>query len=107
MSKPKPAEVWLVRFPFTELASTKVRPALVLAAHGEDLIVMGIFSKVPAGILHNTWLLIKEDDPVFQQSGLKKTSVFRAEKIAVVHESVFQRSWEAYRQILYCRHKQS
>jgi len=91
MSKPKPGEVWLVRFPFTEVASTKVRPALVLAVQGEDLIVMGIFSKLPPGLLRDTWVLIKEDNPVFQQSGLKKTSLLKAEKIAVVHESVFQR----------------
>jgi len=36
MSKPKRGEVWLVRFPFTDLTSTKLRPALVWAVHGED-----------------------------------------------------------------------
>jgi hypothetical protein len=29
------------------LAATKLRPALVFATHGEDIIVMGIFSRLP------------------------------------------------------------
>lgn len=78
MPKPKPGEVWLVRFPFTELTSTKVRPALVLADHRQDLIVLGIFSKVPAGALPETWVLIEETHPEFGQTGLKKTSSIRA-----------------------------
>ncbi|GAG24394.1 unnamed protein product, partial [marine sediment metagenome] len=30
MLRPERGEVWLVRFPFTDLTSTKLRPALVL-----------------------------------------------------------------------------
>ncbi|MGL4620548.1 hypothetical protein [Chroococcidiopsis sp.] len=75
MPKPKPGEIWLVKFPFTELTSTKVRPALVLAEHREDLIIIGIFSKVPAGALRETWILIEETNIEFKQTGLKKTSI--------------------------------
>ena len=39
MLKPKRGEIWLVRFPFTDLVSTKLRPALVWATHGTDIIV--------------------------------------------------------------------
>lgn len=91
MPKPKPGEVWLVRFPFTDLTSTKLRPALVIAAHGQDVIVVGIFSRNPAGPLRKTWTLIEDIHPAFQQTGLKKTSILKAEKIAVIHEEVFQR----------------
>jgi mRNA interferase MazF len=91
MPKPKRGEVWLVRFPFTDLTSAKLRPALVLAVHGEDVIVVGIFSRVPAGTLRKTWVRIEDSHPVFARVGLKKTSLLKAEKIAVVHESVFQR----------------
>jgi mRNA interferase MazF len=48
---PKPEEIWLVNFPFTDQTSAKVRPALVIASYGSDLIILGIFSKVPIGIL--------------------------------------------------------
>ena len=91
MTKPKPAQVWLVRFPFSDLTATKVRPALVLAVHREELIILGIFSKIPVDALRETWVLIEEDHPEFLQVGLKKTSLIRADKIATVHESVFQR----------------
>ena len=91
MPKPKRGEVWLVRFPFSDLSSAKRRPALVLAVHGEDVIVLGIFSRVPSRPLRKTWVKIEDDHPTFPQIGLKKTSLLKAEKIAVVHESVLQR----------------
>jgi mRNA interferase MazF len=91
MPKPKRGEVWLVRFPFTDLASTKFRPALVLAVHGEDVISVGIFSRIPVGTLSKTWVLIEDRHPAFMQTGLKKSSILKAEKIAVIHETVFQR----------------
>ena len=80
----------MVRFPFTDLTSTKLRPALVWAVHGKDIIVVGIFSRVPAGTLRKSWLLIEDQDSDFSRIGLKKTLVVKAQKIAVVHESVFQ-----------------
>lgn len=98
MPKPKRGEVWLVRFPFTDLASTKLRPALVLAVHGEDIIVMGIFSRIPAATLRKTWVCIEDRHHAFPRSGLKKASLLKAEKIAVIHESVFQRKLGSLRQ---------
>ncbi len=91
MSNPKLQEIWLVRFPFSNLTSTKVRPALVLAVHQEELIILGIFSKIPEGKLRDTWVLIEQGDPDFLQTGLKKTSLIRADKIATVNNSVFKR----------------
>jgi len=64
---------------------------LVLAVHGEDAIVMGIFSRVPGGTLRETWVQIEDHHPEFSRTGLKKTSLLKAEKVAVVHESVFQK----------------
>lgn len=91
MPKPKRGEIWLLRFPFTDLTSTKLRPALVWAVHREDLIVLGIFSKIPARTARKTWVQLEDRHPEFAQTGLQKTSLVKAEKIAVVHESVFQR----------------
>ena len=53
--------------------------------------VLGIFSRVPTGSLRETWVRIEEHQLSFPQSGLKKTSVLKAEKIATIHNSVFQR----------------
>ena len=43
----KPADIILVNFPFTDLVSSKVRPAVVITIKGEDVIILGIFSKIP------------------------------------------------------------
>jgi mRNA interferase MazF len=90
MSNPKLGEIWLVRFPFSDLTAVKVRPALVLAIHKQDIIILGIFSKIPTGALSKNWVLMAETHPEFSQTGLKKSSVIRADKIATVHQSIFQ-----------------
>lgn len=90
-TKPKPSEIWLVRFPFSDLTSTKLRPALVLVTHREEFIILGIFSKVPEGELYDTWVLMSDEHPEFSQTGLKKTSLIRADKIATVNDLVFQK----------------
>ena len=45
--KPKINEIWLVCFPFSDLKTNKLRPALVIAIHREEVIILGIFSKIP------------------------------------------------------------
>ena len=37
----------------------------------------------------NTWVLIYQQDSNFEQTGLKKTSLIRADKIATVNKTVF------------------
>lgn len=88
---PRRGEIWLVRFPFTDLAATKVRPALVVAVHGEDAIVVGIFSRLPAGTTRSTWVQLPDTDADFARTGLKRSSLLKAEKIAVIHRSVLVR----------------
>ena len=87
---PKPGEIWLVKFPFSDLTSAKLRPALILAIHREEVIILGIFSRVPRN-LRDSWVLIQDSDSQFLQTGLKKTSLIRADKIATVSKLVFER----------------
>ena len=84
MNNPQPREIWLVKFPFSDLTSTKLRPALILAVHREEVIILGIFSKIPTGSLRNTWVIIPDNYSQFTQTGLKKTSLIRADKITQV-----------------------
>jgi mRNA interferase MazF len=86
----EPATIVLVNFPFTDLQSSKVRPALVLNQKEEDVIILGIFSKVPEQ-LHDSWIKIDEYAPAFRQTGLKKASVIKTEKIAVIHRSLIKK----------------
>ncbi len=88
---PKIREIWLVSFPFSDLSATKPRPALVIANHKEEVIILGIFSKIPNENLRETWVLISENDLEFKETGLKKTSLIRADKIATLSKFIFQK----------------
>ncbi|HYA91595.1 MAG TPA: type II toxin-antitoxin system PemK/MazF family toxin [Thermodesulfobacteriota bacterium] len=86
----KPGTIVLVNFPFTDLQSSKVRPALVLTTKGDDVIILGVFSKVPDN-LREGWVKVDEASPNFHVTGLKKTSIIKTEKIVVIHRSLIKK----------------
>ena len=86
----EPGSIVLVNFPFTDLQSSKVRPALALTTKGDDVIILGIFSKVPDEI-RESWVKVDEVNPNFHLTGLKKTSILKTEKITVVHRSLIRK----------------
>ena len=89
MVRVRRGEIWLIRFPFTDFSSSKLRPALVIAEHGDDLIVVGIFSSYPASDqTRETWICLDDKTLHFYITGLKKSSFIKAEKITIVHKSV-------------------
>lgn len=83
-------DIVLIQFPFTNLTESKIRPAVALCEKGDDVIVIGIFSKVPE-VLEDSWFSVDETTPWFIQTGLKKTSVIKTEKIAVIHKSLIKK----------------
>jgi mRNA interferase MazF len=89
-TSPQPGDVVLVRFPFTDLTTAKLRPAVVLARHGDDLVIVGIFSAAPSAS-RPTWITLISEHPEFEQTGLRGSSVVKAERIAVIERSVFVR----------------
>jgi len=90
MMKLEPGKIVLINFPFTDLQSSKVRPALILSIKGEDIIILGIFSRIPENP-RDSWIEISELNPAFKQTGLKKASIIKTEKITVVHQSLIRK----------------
>ena len=85
----------LVRFPFTDLTSSKVRPAVIvtpdfLIPRLDDLLCLFISSAMPEELLP-TDLALGEAHPSFRETGLKSPSVFRTHKLALIHKRLVLR----------------
>jgi mRNA interferase MazF len=78
-------DIVLVRFPFTDLPDTKVRPAVVVFETPDvhrDVIVCMISSVVPEQ-LNGFEILLRPD----AQNGLRTTSIIKVYRIAIVDAS--------------------
>lgn len=76
-------KIVLVPFPFTDLTSAKLRPALVIYEGDKDVILVFISSKIPSE-LSEADILITKNHSGFKTAGLKVDSVIRLDKIATV-----------------------
>ena len=94
-SKPKPeaalrrGDIVLVPFPFTDLSTEKLRPAVIVYVNPQktDVIIAFISSVVYPGELSETDYLLHQDNPDFVKTGLKKTSTFRMRKLLTIKRS--------------------
>jgi mRNA interferase MazF len=78
-------KIVLIPFPFTDLSSTKLRPALVLHEGEKDVVVAFISSRTEN--LEPTDIIIDKKQPEFKQTGLKLTSTLKIDKIATISRS--------------------
>ncbi len=78
-------DIVLVPFPFTDLTSSKVRPAVIVSANpqGEDVII-GFISSVVPKVLGKAEFLLTSDHPDFAPTGLKRNSVFKMSKLLTI-----------------------
>lgn len=80
----------LIPFPFTDLSSTKLRPALIISKtnqKNQDIIVVFITSKISEKqeLAH---FILKTSDKHFSLTGLKTDSLFRFDKIATLNKKL-------------------
>jgi mRNA interferase MazF len=91
----KRGSVVLVRYPFTDLSGSKVRPALALTpddllSQMDDALFLFISSTIPLNLLPTDFIL-KKDHPDFAQTGLHFDSTFRTHKLALLEKSLVSR----------------
>jgi len=81
----------LTLFPFTDLTSSKRRPAIVISKNSNyktDVIVAFISSVIPDE-LSETDLLFDNSRIDFNDSGLKKNSLIKLDKLATLNKTLF------------------
>lgn len=84
-------KIILTRFPFTDLSSSKRRPALVLIeteVSEPDTIVAFISSVIP-DMESGSDLILLETHSDFEVTGLTKSSVIKFDKLATLNKSIF------------------
>ncbi len=80
-------KIILVPFPFTDLKTSKRRPALVILDKEKDVIVSFISSKIPTPITDHV-ILIKNNHLEFNLTGLKINSSIHLDKLATIKKSL-------------------
>ena len=86
-------KVVLVPFPFDDLSSAKVRPAVCLTeliGPHDHLILAFITSCIPAGLL-KTDLVIDSKDPDFASTGLRVSSTLQLHRLMTATKSILLR----------------
>ncbi len=81
----------LTKFPFTDLSSSKRRPAVIISKvtdNEPDVIVAFISSVIPEASKESDFIL-ETTHKDFKQTGLKKISVFKMDKLATLEKSIF------------------
>ena len=80
----KRGDIVLVPFPFTDLSSTKVRPAVLISADKQRNDVIIAFISSITENLHTHDVVLKNTDTDFLRTGLKKSSVFKMDKLLTI-----------------------
>jgi mRNA interferase MazF len=79
-------KIILITFPFTDLTSKKLRPALVLAESEKDVTVVFISSRMKKATLYD--VLLGKKHPEFSRTGLKVDSFIKIGKIATLSKEL-------------------
>ena len=80
----------LTPFPFSDLSTVKRRPAVIVSSSekpGDDVVVAFISSRVTKPIRQTDYVL-DIDHPDFGDTGLKRRSVFKMDKLVTVEKEI-------------------
>lgn len=80
-------KIVLIRFPFTDLTSAKLRPAIVLLEGERDVVVAFISSRVPRRTAP-TDIVVDQAHAEFELTGLKVSSVIKLDKVATISKDL-------------------
>lgn len=83
----------LVSFPFTDLSSSKLRPALIISKESQSDDVILAFVSSNNNFIENS-IIINSKDKIFKESWLKTQSTVRLDKIATLDKKVIL--WELW-----------
>jgi mRNA interferase MazF len=86
----KRGDVVLIPFPFTDLTSSKRRPALIISSEvfnstHDDVIVIGITSQIPARLSEDEFLI---PATALSAAGLPKASLVKLSKVVTLHQQL-------------------
>lgn len=80
-------KIVLIKFPFTNLSSSKRRPALVICERNLDVVVAFITNHIPNHIADEK-VIIRSNHREFPLTGLKCDSAIYLDKIATIEKSL-------------------
>jgi mRNA interferase MazF len=88
----KRGSIVLVKFPYTDLSGSKVRPAVIVTAEKyliqfEDVLCAFISSVLPDPVLPSD-IIIPSTHPEFRRTGLKRSSVLRTHKLVLLNREL-------------------
>jgi len=88
----KKGDIVLVQFPFTDLSSTKLRPALLLSVNLTlDEITLCFISSQNIQNIAPEEILLESSNPEFQATGLKISSKIRVTRIVTLQKRAILR----------------
>ena len=94
MTPSKPGDVVLLPFPFTDLTTTKQRPAVVISteafnARQGDVVVLAITSQMPSTPSPEEYRLSSEDQ---RSAGLPKPSIVKCGKVLTIDQRLIRKT---------------
>jgi mRNA interferase MazF len=83
----KRGDIVLVPFPFTDLSKEKVRPAVVISAENDVNVSVAFISSIIPEEPTAVDFVLSESHPDFSVTGLKRSSVFKMNKVLTLERS--------------------